>query len=665
MPKIIQKDKAPGRDTTRKRIVAKTTNKPRSEGYQLYQWWLEEKPDERAQKLVTTFRYLEKNQNFRLKKASSYSRLYSGKPLFNYAMGSKQLDTSNQLPIDRPTMNVTYSCIDSLVSKISQSKPKPVFLTDGGHYKERTLSKQMNAFIQGEFFRCKAYEKGTYSLRDACIFGDGLVKILEKDRKVALEKTLSVELFTDSNDAYHGSPRQLIQVKLTDRAGLAATFPKAYEKIMAASNAVVNAGTNQSNESITDQIIIVEGWHLPTGSDPTLEGYVAGRHTIACNLGEIFDEVWDKEYFPFAKLPYNHDVVGWWSQSLAELLMGTQMEINKLLITMAKSIHLVGVPRIFIDEMAKVLETAFNNNVGTIIKYRGTKPSYEVAQCIPQEMYDHLLRLINFAYQVSGVSQLAAASQKPAGLNSGESLREYNAIQTDRFASLQTRYQDFYVDLSYKMIDKASDIAKRDGKYSTIYPNKDGTRQIDLPKAVMLKDFYVIQCYDESYLPQDPAGRQAKLSEQLAAGEITLTEFRRLSAFPDLEQSDSLANALEDRILQILDGIVEDGKYIQPDPFLLDPEDMATKRCVQYINKYAGAQLEEKKMQLLRDFFTQVQTLKNRALQPPPVPPQPGQPAAPGPQGNIQQPPPVPPAAPISPVSQVNPGNPPALPQAA
>ena len=33
---------------------------------------------------------------------------------------------------------------------------------------------------------------------------------------------------------------------------------------------------------------------------------------------------------------------------------------------------------------------------------------------------------------------------KPAGLNSGEAQREYMNIQSDRFAAMQKRYQDFY-----------------------------------------------------------------------------------------------------------------------------------------------------------------------------------------------------------------------------
>jgi hypothetical protein len=236
---------------------------------------------------------------------------------------------------------------------------------------------------------------------------------------------------------------------------------------------------------------------------------------------------------------------------------------------------------------------------------------------------------------MSGVSGLSAAAQKPAGLNSGEALRSYDDLQTDRFAAIARRYQNFYPELAYIMIDFATDVAKKTGSYTTVYPGKDGTRQVDLPKTTeTLRDTYIIQCFDESALPKDPAGRQAKLSEMLAAGEISNTEFRRLSNFPDLEQSDQLAVALEERILHDLDEIVEDGKkgYSQPDAFILDPTDLATTLTVQTINKYMVTDLEEEKMKLLRQYFTAIQILKQQATPPPvqaPAAPQQGPAVAP------------------------------------
>lgn len=613
-----------------------------------YQWWLAKDEKELLSQLLSTTAFLKNFHSARIRQASLYSRLFSGKPLYNYLASTSTLDNSQQMPMGRPTANVVYSCIDTLTSKITQDKPRPVFLTDAGHYKERKVAKDLNNFIMGEFYRCKAYELGAEAFRDCAQLGNGFVKVVRRNNKVELERTLETELLVDFNDAYYRRPRALIQTKLCDRGMWADLFPKSADKIMSAQGGTVDSSP-QSTDTVSDQFIVAEGWHLPSGKDAK-----DGRHTFVCSEGIIDDDrEYNKPYFPFAKIDYNQNTVGWFSQGLAEILFPTQMEIYKMLIISSQCIEMTGVPKIIISELSKVLETAFNNNISSIIKVKtmAEAPQFVNATSNNQEIYDYIKWLIENAYAMSGISTMNAAGQKPAGLNSGEAQRVFQDVQSDRFAALQRRYQNFYPELAYMMVDEAADIAKETGSYTSVYPGKDGTREVDLPLADgVIKDTYVIQCFDESSLPRDPAGRQAKLSEMLAANEISNQEFRRLSNFPDLEQSDQLALALEERILHDLDAIVEQGKkgYNPPDSFILDPTDLATTLTVQTINKYAVTDLEESKMQLLRQYFEAIQNLKITATPPPPMPmmPPPGQ----APQGPL---PVAPPAASMSPTSGV------------
>lgn len=645
MPKLEKMIEA----TTPKERVVKTKDTKTKELETNFKWWLAQTDEELCQQLLSTTNYLKKVSMVRIRQASIFTRLFSGKPLYNYLANVGSLDNSQQLPIGRPTANVCYSCTDTLVSRITQDKPKPTFLTDNGHYKERKLAQTLNNFIMGEFYRTKAYDLGALALRDACVIGDGFIKVFPQNKKVQLERVLSTELLVDYNDSYYGNPRSLLQMKLVDRGTFLALFPEKATMVNSAQHGNVDT-TPLSTETVSDQFIISEGWHLPNGMPDDI-GYQPGRHVIACSAGILLDETWDKQDFPFVKIGYNPNIVGWFSQGLIEILMPTQMEIYKMLIIASQAIELMGVPRILIDEFTAILETAFNNNIGSIIKYNGkagNKPEFINAQSNQPEIYEWIKWLIENAFQMSGVSAMSAASQKPAGLTSGEAIRNYDDLQTDRFAALARRNQNVYTDLSYLMIDCAKDIAEEEGGYTTVYPGKDGTREVDLPKACILRDTYVIQCFEESSLPRDPAGRQAKLSEMLAAGEITSQEFRRLSAFPDLQQSDALANALEERILHDLDAIVEEGEagYSPPDPFLLDPTDLATTLTVNYINKYAVTDIEEEKMNLLREYFTQIQNLKQQAAPPPPMA-MPGQGGPPG-QPPLSVAPPAPSQGPTS-----------------
>jgi hypothetical protein len=591
-----------------------------------YRWWTAQSKKQRGIQALSTVAALKDFQMARSRAAGIYARLYGNMSLYNFAGASAaKMDQTSGLPQDRPTFNVIQSAADTLVSRITQSRPAPVFLTDNSDYRERNLAKKLNSFILGEFHRCETYRLTGIMLRDALVEGTGCIKVFETaDHKVGMERVLLTELFTDPNECIYGSPRQIHQIKLVDRDVLKECFPESKSDLTDAEGAYPDSSADAS-KTVSDQVMVVESWHLPSG-----KGAGDGRHVIACSAGTLLDEEWKKDKFPFVFLHYSPRLVGFWAQGLAEQLMGTQLEINSLLYTISKAIKLVGVPRVFQEVGSKVLKASHNNDVGAIIEYRGTKPTYEVAPCVPQELYAQLQRLITYAYQQCGVSALEASAQKPAGLNSGEAIRTYDDISTDRFAALSKRYDDVFVDLSYLVVDLATDICDEQGSYTTVYPNKNGVREIELPEIDLLKNPYVIQCFNMSSLPRDPAGRMQKVTEMIQSGMITIKEGRRLLDYPDLGQMEMLANASEERIFQYLDAIVEDGDYKGPDPFM--DLALAKELAVQYYNLYSPAKLEEDRAEMLRSFYTQTLGLIAAAT-PPPMPMQPTPQAAP------QQPP--------------------------
>jgi hypothetical protein len=596
----------------------------------LQQWWIEKDADKAAAQMLTSAAYLKESQAYRYRQAAIYARLYGNQSLYSFA-GSNiaKMDQTYGLPQERPTFNIVQSAVDTLVSRISQSRPQPVFLTDGADYKQRTLAKKLNNFILGEFYQTKAYELGAIVLRDALVEGTGVIHTFETpDNKVGLERVLLTELLVDPNEAMYGDPRQLYRIKLVDRDVLIANFPKFKQKLeMAAKSYPDNSA--DSSKTVSDLVMVVEGWHLRSGKNAS-----DGRHTLACSSGYLIDEEYTKDRFPFTFLHYSPRLLGFWSQGVAEQLMGTQMELNSILFTISRAIKLVGVPRVLIEDGSKIVGASINNNIGTEVKYRGTKPEIVTWQSNAPELYAERDKLIQYGYQQCGVSALQASSQKPQGLDSGEAIRSYDDISTDRFASLARRYDNMYIDLSYQIIDLAKDICERDGAYSTVYPNKNSTKEINLKQADLIQDTFVIQCFTQSSLPKDPAGRLAKVTEMVQSGMITLQEGRRLLDYPDLEQIEKLANAGEERIFQILDDIIETGKYTPPDPFM--DLNLATQLVTQYINLYGQAKLEESKAQKLRDFFTQVQAIK-QAMQPPAMPG--AAPGTPTPQAAPQAPP--------------------------
>lgn len=587
-------------------------------------WWLMKSDQELASSLFGVVSYLKQNQGWRQNQAALYARMYGNQPLWNYlGLNMSKLNAQTRFPNDRPTLNVVQSCIDALVSRMVQSKPKPLFLTEGGDYKKRKLAKDLNKFVDGEFYQTKAYDLSEQILRDACILGDGLVKVYRTDDdKVGLERTICVETFVDDNDAAYGSPNQMYQMKLADREVMADMFPKFKSQIQDA-NAAYFDSSDGSRNSIANLIMVIEGWRL-TSSKKSKDG----RHVIAIDNAILQDDKeWDKDRFPFVKFPYAPRTLGYWAQGLSEQLMGVQSEINRLLYTIQQSLHLCGIPKWLVEDGSKVVSAHVNNQIGGIIRYQGIMPELKAFQCLPPELYLQLERLVQYAYQQSGISALSAAALKPQGLDSGAALREMDDIQSDRFANLSQRREKFFEDLAFQMFHEASDIAKETGSYETIYPGKRSIFKIQLPKIKLDEDEFIIQSFPVSAFSKNPAQRKQEIIDDMQAGLLDPQEGRRLLDYPDLAQENELLNAAEERLLKILDEIVEDGKYTPPEPEM--NLEKAETLCLQYINKYAMENVPEDRMQMIRDFLTQVRLLKQQGTMGMPAPGMPAPQAAP------------------------------------
>src|SRR5271165_3549119 len=130
---------------------------PKESNY--YVWWKAQDDLTLCSQLLSTTAFLKEYHSARVRQASLYARLFSGKPLYNYLASTSTMDNSQQMPMGRPTANVVYECIDTLTSMITGlDNPRPVFLSNAGHWREERMMRLTNNFIFGEFTRCKTYE---------------------------------------------------------------------------------------------------------------------------------------------------------------------------------------------------------------------------------------------------------------------------------------------------------------------------------------------------------------------------------------------------------------------------------------------------------------------------------------------------------------------------
>lgn len=577
-------------------------------------WWTitgDDKSERVADAIAVILQTLKDSQNKLEAQRQASARLYGNIPLYG-TLGLSTAKSAATLPVvrDRLTYNVVQSCVDTVTAKIAKNKPRPLFLTSGGDYRLQRKAKKLNQFVDGVFFDNEVHDQlGPTAFRDCAVLGDGILHVYDYYGQVKIERVLGSEILVDEVEAIYGKPTQMHRVKNVDRMSLVEMFPKHKEKILIAQESTVE---NRNVPNISDQVVVCESWHLPSAPDAK-----DGRHAIVITGVTLFEEEWTKDFFPFAFLPWCKRLYGFWSQGGAEQIQNIQLEINKLLWVIQRSMHLAGSFKILVQNGSKVVSEHLNNDIGTIINYAGTAPQYITPPIIQPELYQHLATLKQAAYEQFGISQLSASSKKPEGLDSGKALREFNDIESERFMIIGQQYEKFHLDLAKLIVATGRDIYKKRGELKARVPGTKFLETIDWKDVDLKDDQYVMQVFPVSSLPQDPAGRLATIQEYAQAGYLDPRTARKLADFPDLQQVESLANSVEERILSILDKIVDEGDYTPPDQYI--DQVLARQLALQYYNQFATQNLEPERLDMLEQFIGQLDAL-SMAATPEPTP---------------------------------------------
>lgn len=590
-----------------------------------------------------TVESLQRNQSARIRQQVVSARLYGNLSLQGTAGAAyARLLAARSAATDRMSYNAIQSICDTLVSHVGEQKPRPYYLTSGGNYKQQRKAKKLSQFTDGVFYETKTYRKGPKCFRDGLIWGDGFMHVFTRGGKLHHERVLGSELWVDEVEGQYGFPRNMHRWLTVDKDELAGYFPENRDDIFKASKTVDTSGTI---ENLADMVTVVESWHLGAeNEDGKFEG---GAHVIVLPAaGKILGESdkpdeWEYDFFPFARIPWCERPLGYWSQGLCEQLQGEQIELNKELQLIQRSMHMAGTIKVLVPNGSKISKEHINNDIGAIINFAGgLKPEFFCPEPIHPVYFENVNRIIERMYRKAGVSELSAGNVKPVGLDSKPSLREYKDTQSERHKGIGEAYDDFY--LTVAMLDRC--LAKGLSGYKVRVPGKTGFRQIDFAKDIgKFKDEeFILQCFPVSQLPKDPSGRMQTVQEWVQAGWITARQARRAMDFPDLDSIESLANAQEEVVAMVLDGIIDDGEYQSPEP--TDDLGLNLETVLQYIQLYRTLDLEPEKMDLLRKFKSQTETML-QAVMPPPAPMAPGSPQA------VPAPPPVSPLLPNAPQS--------------
>ena len=436
-----------------------------------------------------------------------------------------------------PSINVIKSCIDTLTSKIAQSKVRPFFNCINGTFKDINVCKNAQQYFDQYFDIEEVNKKVSMAFRDACIFDHGVIYVDGETKSIT--KALPWQVFV--------RPAELTYNNITRAYYCQNDYPVSMlpEKYR---NKVLKANP--------DQEYVTYGIYYDT-VDQCKAVYIS-------ELDFVEIEKYEGNRVPFIFLWYNNPIHGGSSVSVVDMLYGIQKEVNTLMSKVKDASQLSPALTFFLPDDATIKSTQLNNRVGNVITYKATSDmsGSPVTVATPNFIDSQYIELINnlkeTAYEMVGISQLSAQSKKPTGLDSGVALQTMENVESERFEEQLNQVIRCYVEI-------AKTCLRVFPKDETILPDTPNRLDVRWRDIVDEEKKMQIQFSAADSLSKDPSTKLQQLQQLAQVGVIPRERIAQFMELPDLEGGYSLSNNAINAVLSVIRDCIESDNYDVPD----------------------------------------------------------------------------------------------------
>lgn len=421
--------------------------------------------------------------------------------------------------------NVIASCIETLCSKIASQKVRPFFNTVNGTFKEMQIARQAQTYFDQVYDEKDVNKTITNTFKSACIFDKGVIKITKEEISTRLPWNVYVD------------PKEVSYNKITY---VAEKLPKTPGRLL----------------------YTKYGIKADFNLDYTVyEYYDIIEHTKAIyveELNKVTTEKWEPEVIPYLFMYYSDPIKGNTSQSVVDQLYGIQMQIDDILSVIKDSVQMNPGMTLFVPRTANIKTNMLSNRTGQIIQYdpipnQSASPiTYATSDIISAQFIQLLDKLKNDAYEIVGISQLSATSQKPEGLNSGVALSTMEDIESDRFETQLNSVIRMYIDVAKACMD----IFPPD---EDILPQGTNRANIKWADIIEARDNLKIQFSAANSLSKDPSEKLKQLVALAQAGVVPQSHIASLMELPDLQSGYNIANNAFNAVYTFIDEVIKNG----------------------------------------------------------------------------------------------------------
>lgn len=539
-------------------------------------WWLTKKNEAHGE-LFSVVKILRDQSKQRRSEDAHHRRLYSNMDVAGKGTehGSVALTFTRDRQ-GRMRYNLCASAVDTAQSLVASQKPKPMYLTSEGDFKQQRQARLRSRALEGQLDDSGAYEIGPEAMLDGAIEGTGAMfgyRCPDSGEPKA-ERVLPGELLVDHAEGLNRKPRTLYRQRRMDREVACSLWPEHEAKLRmaAAPTADQRRDWYLGNDETADEIVLVESWRLATK-----KGAGNGRHVICASNVTLVDEVFTRPRFPFAFYRWKNRRLGFWGSGIVEQCRDAQWRINRTIQRDQRAQDLTANKVLLVDKRSEVTTQHLTNEPFIIVKYnsaRGAAPQVVDNSTFDPGTAQRIAQIREETFSELGLSPQSIQGEKPAGLDSGKAIRANDDIHSRRHLEPTKRYERFMMDFVQVLEDlneEAYEAAKGagEGAYTITGRVQQGgatlLREVEWSAIRDPDNKLRIRAFPTSFLPSTPQGKMAAVNEIVATGFISRPFAQSLLDFPDLDAATRIELADLDfvqwQVERILDGHME-----VPDP---------------------------------------------------------------------------------------------------
>ncbi len=547
----------------------------------------------------------------------------------------------------RAPTNILANIVDSLQADVYKSFPAAMPVTDKGEWRQQRRASELGDFFEGVFQESNGGVLAMLAGLHALLFGAGIWKCVENVAgRIRYEVVPRWELYIDELDARHGDPMEIHHRMLIDRGVLFERYvqpddtdglfgtPQERADIIESASLLRESWYSDDVWQRSDMVTVTGSWRRPTGPETDDGRYVVSVLGSGAG-GTLVDMPYEPERLPFWFMQTSPPIAGVDGDSVAGRMLQKHDELAFVDARFEEAIAQVAVPRLYVQKGSGITKEHIADTISVLV---GTSPNPPVPltwPAITPDSFQYREMVKREHYEISGTSSMQTSSELPAGLRqaSGVALQAFEDQHSARHAVKYKMAEAASIGLAWLAYDKAECIAEREGGYQAKIAGETWTKRIDWEAVRMDRDDFVLKVMPVSHLSKLPSARFEQLLKMLELGAIDMNAFRkawRLSA--DVEGELGMASALYDVILDRLDIIAHEGRYLGPEPIHDLPLAIRTARLF-YAKCEQAKDFPEDRLMMLRQFMQEAEALDTKAKiasAPPAVPmPMPGGPMPP------------------------------------